>query len=67
MSKTLAASGVRRIRVRLRPGIALTAILVTAASATTGAALAVPQDPIPALADLSVRHGHASPQDPIEI
>jgi hypothetical protein len=47
--------------------IMLTAILVTGASATTGTALAVPQDPIPCLADLSVASEHASPQDPIMI
>jgi hypothetical protein len=56
-----------RRRMCRRLGIALTAILVATASATTGTALAVPQDPIPCLADLSVEHGHASPQDPIMI
>ena len=54
-------------RLRRRLGIALTATLVAAASATSGTALAVPQDPIPCRADLSVGHGHMSPQDPIGI
>jgi hypothetical protein len=54
-------------RVRRQLGIALTAILVTAASASTGTALALPQDPIPCVANLAVWHGHTSLQDPVEI